>query len=82
MPSGCWPSARTRTCCRGEGIDVIHLQARFQPDGSDWMVNARLRGRTPCIEGTAGAQTLGFAAFTDLLSSLKRLAQPLGRELN
>jgi nicotinamidase-related amidase len=53
--------ARLLACCRAEGIDVIHLRARFRPDGSDWMVNARLRGRIPCVEGTPGAETLAFA---------------------
>jgi nicotinamidase-related amidase len=52
---------RLLSCCRAEGIDVVHLRARFRPDGSDWMVNARLRGRTPCIDGTPGAETLAFA---------------------
>ena len=54
--------ARLLTLCRAEGIDVIHLRAQFQPDGSDWMVAARLRGRIPCIQGTPGAATLPFAA--------------------
>lgn len=53
--------ARLLACCRAEGIDVIHLRARFRPDGSDWMVNARLRGRGPCVDGTPGAETLDFA---------------------
>jgi nicotinamidase-related amidase len=53
--------ARLLACCRAEGIDVVHLRARFRPDGSDWMVNARLRGRTPCVEGTPGVDTLPFA---------------------
>ncbi len=53
--------SRLLACCRAEGIDVIHLRARFRPDGADWMVNARLRGRTPCVDGTAGADTLPFA---------------------
>jgi nicotinamidase-related amidase len=52
---------RLLACCRAEGIDVIHLRAGFRPGGSDWMVNARLRGRTPCVEGTAGAETLDCA---------------------
>ena len=53
--------ARLLTLCRAEGIDVIHLRAQFQPDGSDWMVAARLRGRIPCVQGTPGAATLPFA---------------------
>ena len=39
----------------------MHLRARFQPDGSDWMARYRLRGQIPCIDGTAGAETLPFA---------------------
>ena len=54
-------AARLLARCRAEGIDVIHLRARFRPDGSDWMVNARLRGRIPCVERTVGAETLAFA---------------------
>jgi nicotinamidase-related amidase len=53
--------ARLLAFCRAEGIDVVHLRARFRPDRSDWMVNAKLRGRTPCIDGTPGAETLPFA---------------------
>jgi nicotinamidase-related amidase len=53
--------ARLLSFCRATGIDVVHLRARFRPDGSDWMVNARLRGRIPCVEGTPGADTLDFA---------------------
>ena len=48
--------------CRGEGIEVVHLRAGFQPDGSDWMVRYRLRGRIPCVLGTPGVETLPFAA--------------------
>jgi len=46
---------------RAEGLTVVHLRARFRPDGSDWMARYRLRGRIPCIEGTPGAETLPFA---------------------
>ena len=53
--------ARLLAFCRTAGIDVVHLRARFRPDGSDWLVNARLRGRTPCVDGTPGAQTLDIA---------------------
>ena len=53
--------ARLLAFCRAAGIDVIHLRARFRPDGSDWMVNARLRGRVPCVDGTPGTETLPFA---------------------
>lgn len=47
--------------CRGEGLEVVHLRARYKPDMSDWMVRYRLRGRIPCVEGTAGVETLPFA---------------------
>jgi|SRR6266536_217029 len=47
--------------CRAEGLEVVHLRAWFRPDMSDWMAAYKLRGRTPCVEGTAGVQTLPFA---------------------
>jgi nicotinamidase-related amidase len=47
--------------CRAEGLEVVHLRARFRPDMSDWMAVHKLRGRTPCVEGTAEVQTLPFA---------------------
>jgi nicotinamidase-related amidase len=50
--------------CRNEGIEVIHLRAGFEPDGSDWMPNNRLVGRTPCVRGTDGIKTLPFARET------------------
>jgi nicotinamidase-related amidase len=53
--------ARLLELCRSEGIEVVHLRASFQPDGSDWMVRYRLRGSIPCVEGTPGAETLPFA---------------------
>ncbi len=53
--------ARLLEVCRREGIEVVHLRARFQPDRSDWMVKYRLRGSIPCVEGTPGAETLPFA---------------------
>jgi nicotinamidase-related amidase len=46
---------------RAEGLMVVHLRARFQADGSDWMARYRLRGRIPCVEGTPGVETLPFA---------------------
>jgi len=48
--------------CRLEGIDVIHLRASFRADRSDWMPNYLLRGRTPCVQGTAGIEPLPFAS--------------------
>jgi nicotinamidase-related amidase len=53
--------ARLLALCRAQGIDVIHLRAHFRPDGADWMVRYRLRGRIPCVEGTPGVETLPFA---------------------
>jgi len=47
---------------RADGLAVVHVRASFQPDGSDWMARYRLRGRIPCIEGTAGVEPLPFAA--------------------
>jgi len=47
--------------CRGEGIEVVHLRAAFQPEGSDWMVRYRLQGRIPCVRGTPGVDPLPFA---------------------
>ena len=53
--------AHLLACCRREGIGIVHLRAGFAPDGSDWMVNARLRGRVSCLVGTPGAGTLPYA---------------------
>jgi nicotinamidase-related amidase len=52
---------RLLALCRGEGLEVVHLRARFKPDMSDWMLKYRLRGRIPCVEGTDGVETLPFA---------------------
>src|SRR4051794_38624236 len=46
---------------RADGFTVVHVRARFRPDGSDWMARYRLRGWIPCIDGTPGAETLPFA---------------------
>ena len=50
--------------CRAEGLDVIHLRARFEPDMPDWMLRYKLRGRIPCVAGTPGVETLPFALET------------------
>jgi nicotinamidase-related amidase len=50
------------TLCRHEGIEVIHLRASFSADMSDWMPTYLLRGRTPCVQGTAGIEPLPFAS--------------------
>ena len=42
-------------------LTVVHVRARFRPDGSDWMARYRLRNWIPCIDGTPGAETLPFA---------------------
>ncbi|MCG2767879.1 MAG: cysteine hydrolase [Anaerolineae bacterium] len=52
---------RLLTLCRSEGIEIVHLHASFKPDMSDWMPRYKLLGRIPCIEGTAGVETLPFA---------------------
>jgi len=53
---------RLLTLSRSEGLEIIHLRARFRPDMSDWMPRYRIEGRIPCVEGTEGAVTLPFAA--------------------
>ena len=53
--------ARLLSFCRSEGLEIIHLRASFRPDMSDWMLVYKLRGRIPCVEGTAGVETLPFA---------------------
>ncbi len=50
------------TLCRHQGIEVIHLRASFSADRSDWMPKYLLRGRTPCVQGTAGIEPLPFAS--------------------
>ena len=47
--------------CRGEGVDVIHLRARFNPDRSDWMVKYLMLDQIPCVDGTEGAEVFGSA---------------------
>ena len=49
------------TYARTEGLTVVHLRARFRPDGSDWIARYRLGNRIPCIDGTPGAVGLPFA---------------------
>ena len=53
--------ARLLTLCRTEGIEVIHLRSIFKPDMSDWMPKYKLGGWIPCVQGTAGVETLPFA---------------------
>ena len=47
--------------CRREGLDIVHLRARFQQDESDWMVKYKTFGRIPCIEGTPGVEIFPMA---------------------
>ena len=49
---------------RVHGLTVVHTQAVFQPDGSDWMLfyRAHGRGQIPCVADTDGAQFEDFAA--------------------
>ena len=49
------------TVCRDEGIDIVHLRARFQQDESDWMIKYKSSGRIPCIEGTPGVEIFPVA---------------------
>lgn len=53
--------SRLLKVCRREGLDIVHLRARFQQDQSDWMVKYRTFGRIPCIEGTPGVEIFPFA---------------------
>jgi nicotinamidase-related amidase len=53
--------ARLLALCRAEGIEVIHLRSSFEPDISDWMPKYKLGGWIPCVQGTAGVETLPFA---------------------
>jgi nicotinamidase-related amidase len=45
-------------------LQVVHTQAVFQADGSDWMLFYRPlgRGQIPCIAGTDGVEIEDFAA--------------------
>ena len=46
---------------RHEGIDVVHLRARFQQDESDCMVKSKYLGRIPCVAGTPVVEIFPFA---------------------
>lgn len=55
--------ARLLEFCRGAGIDVIHLREVFNDtDRMDWLPRYRMRGRSPCVRGTRGAEPLDVAA--------------------
>jgi len=51
-------TARLLNLCRAEGIDVLHVRARFKPDRSDWMARYKLLDSIPCISGTPGPEVL------------------------
>ena len=51
--------------CRASGLDVVHVRAEFEPDGSDWMATYRVKGETPCIRGTPGVEVLPCAVEMD-----------------
>jgi nicotinamidase-related amidase len=58
-------TARLLALCRTEGLEVIHVHSRFQPDKSDWMLMYRLRvpvNHHPCVAGQEGAEPVSFAA--------------------
>ena len=50
---------------RSSNLDVIHVRAAFEPDGTDWMAPYRVKGETPCLRGTPGAAVLAWAAEQD-----------------
>ena len=51
--------------CRRDGIDVIHLQAKFRKDRSDWMARYLLGDTIPCIDGRAGSRAFDCALPID-----------------
>lgn len=53
--------ARLLRFCRNEGIDIVHIRAAFEPDGSDWMIRYHLKGSIPCLSGSPGADILPCA---------------------
>jgi nicotinamidase-related amidase len=46
---------------RKKGIDIIHVRSLFNDDGSDWMLFARIAGKTPCVEGSDGVGVPSWA---------------------
>lgn len=51
--------------CRSSDLDIVHVRAEFEPDGSDWMAPYRAKGEIPCVRGTPGAEALPFASERD-----------------
>lgn len=47
--------------CRSSGLDIVHVRAEFESDGTDWMAPYRVKGETPCVRGTPGASVLPCA---------------------
>ena len=47
--------------CRSSGLDIVHIRAEFEPDGTNWMVPYRIKGETPCVRGTQGIVVLPCA---------------------
>ncbi|MCY3773442.1 MAG: cysteine hydrolase, partial [Gemmatimonadetes bacterium] len=46
---------------RSSDLDIVHVRAEFEPDGTDWMAPYRIKGETPCVRGTPGADALPCA---------------------
>lgn len=56
-------TAKLLGLCREAGIEVIHLREIFNnTDRADWLPRYRMRGRSPCVRGTPGADPLEEAA--------------------
>ncbi len=55
--------ARLLQAARAQNLTIIHTQAWFKPDRSDWMLFYRSQGRgdVPCIANTVGAEFTDFA---------------------
>jgi len=54
--------ARLLSTCRAEKLDVLHIRASFNADGSDWMARYKLLGGSlPCIAGTPGVEVMACA---------------------
>lgn len=50
--------------CRSQRIPIVHVRSGFQEDGSDWMVFAKLSGRSPCLRGDHGSLVPEWASAT------------------
>ena len=65
-------------CCRIRKIEPL----REALAGHSAWISAIRRDQTPDRAQSDGAQSLDFAGFEQLLESLRRLAEPLGKRLN